>query len=320
MLVGSLFTGIGGLDLGLEHAGMRVVWQCERDEYCRRVLAKHWPGIPCYADVRDVEERSAQRVDLVCGGFPCQPFSVAGKRKGEQDERNLWPEMLRVVGALKPKWVMGENVPGIVPTEYFERVCGDLERLDYEVLPLEIPALAFGAPHIRYRLFVVAHSKRERLRLESGRRGGPSREGSILVERNGAAWNVADANGERQQQPEGDEREKRRRPSDCGAIRSMAEATVKRRLTRRESHAEEGAERREPDRSGIGASVADAHSESSGRPTESWGECNQWSVEPYVGRVAHGVPARVDRLRALGNAVVPQVAEWIGRRIIEADK
>ena len=154
--VGSLFSGIGGLDLGFERAGFRIAWMCEKDQFCRRVLARHWPGIPIYEDVHDVSAKSVPGVDVLIGGFPCQPVSVAGKRRGHEDERWLWPEMLRLVRELRPRWVVAENVPGL-RTLGADRVIEDLEESGYAVWPLVVGADDVGAPHRRKRVFLVAH-------------------------------------------------------------------------------------------------------------------------------------------------------------------
>lgn len=162
MRFGSLFSGIGGLDLGLERAGMKCAWQCEVDPFARRVLAKHWPEVPRYEDVRTLEVESLERVDLVCGGVPCQPFSSAsrGRRKGTADDRWLWPSMLRVVEGIRPAWVLVEEVPHF-DGPGLEEMVSDLEASGYEVAPpLEIPACAFGHDHRRSRLWVLAHTDR----------------------------------------------------------------------------------------------------------------------------------------------------------------
>ena len=250
MRFGSLFTGIGGIDLGLERAGMKCVWQIEIDDYCRRVLEKHWPDVRRYADVAQCGAHNLESVDLICGGFPCQPWSLVGKRTGERDNRNLWPQMRRIVEDLRPVWVLGENVPGI--GDYLDKICDDLEACGYEVLPLEIPAAAFGAPHLRYRTFVVAHlacarqPQRARLAGQTGQAG-----------------------------------------------RSISAAN---------SHKEQWSKEQR----------------FTSQRQDIWAQ----SPEPGMGRVVHGLPPRVDRLArrrvaALGNAVVPQVAEWIARRIMQ---
>ena len=157
MKFGSLFTGIGGIDLGFERAGMKCAWQVEIDDYCNRVLEKHWPNVERFRDVRTVGKHNLAPVDLIAGGFPCQPHSVAGKRRGKEDDRNLWPEFMRIVRELKPRWVVGENVPGIITT-MLDDVLADLEGAGYTPLTFNIPASAFGANHRRYRIFVVAHA------------------------------------------------------------------------------------------------------------------------------------------------------------------
>ena len=131
LTVGSLFSGIGGFDLGLERAGMRVVWQVENDAYCRKVLAKHWPDVPCYEDIHDCGAHNLEEVDVICGGFPCQPVSVAGKQLAQDDERWLWPEFARLVGELRPRHVFVENVPGILVRGLGD-VLGDLAALGYD--------------------------------------------------------------------------------------------------------------------------------------------------------------------------------------------
>jgi len=240
---GSLFAGIGGFDLGLERAGMECAWQVEIDDYCQRVLAKHWPDVERYADVRECGAHNLAAVDLICGGFPCQPHSVAGKRKGKADDRNLWPEYRRIVAELRPQWVLGENVPGIITT-MLDEVLFDLESEGYACTTIALPAVAFDAPHRRDRVWIVADAESER-----------------------------EAAGEQWRQLRG---------------------------------IEQG-----------GEDMAYADCESTLRVAEPRDQRGHWATEPDVGRVAHGVSHRVDRLRALGNAVVPQVAEWIGRRIVQ---
>ena len=224
MRFGSLFAGIGGFDLGLERAGMECAWQVEIDPFCRRVLSKHWPDVPRFKDIHDVESRWLEPIDLICGGVPCQPFSTAsaGRGKGTDDDRWLWPQMRRIVQGLRPRFVLVEEVTGF-DGPGLEALVSDMEADGYEVIPpLEIPACAFGHDHWRPRLWILGHSDRnseprsavdgEVAELRgSGRRGGPGRVGG-----------------------------------------------------------------------------------------------------------SYGVPTRMDRLGAIGNAVVPDVAEWIGRRIMEA--
>lgn len=232
MNVLSLCSGVGGLELGFERAGMTTVGQVELNDFCRAVLTKHWPEVPKHDDVRTCVAwwRSQPRpeIHLVAAGFPCQPASLAGPRLGEDDERWLWPAVDEVIVELRPEWVVFENVPGL-RTLGLGTVLADLHRRGYTVRVGEISACAVGAPHARTRLFGVAHAPRFRRPGGRGVRPGPA-----LLEREG----------------------------------------------RGQEH---------------------------GR---------QWARGSRPHGVAYGVPARVDRLRAIGNAVVPQVAEDIGRLIV----
>jgi DNA (cytosine-5)-methyltransferase 1 len=267
---GSLFAGIGGIDLGLERAGWECRWQVEWEPFCQHVLGHHWPSVRRYGDVTRVDWDAVERVDLVAGGFPCQPVSNAGRKLAQGDERWLWPEFYRAIRALRPSLVLVENVPGLLDRGMGD-VIGGLASLGYDSEWDCVPAAAVGAPHIRDRLWVVAYpagSGYEGQRWdERGLQEGSLEEGSP---RGGAAL-LADATGERQPGP--------RQPFDAFDPTSSRYREA--------------------------ATPVDG-----GRPS-------QWESEPDVGRVAHGIPARVDRLRALGNAVVPQVVEVIGRRMIE---
>lgn len=191
----SLFTGIGGLDLAAEWAGFQTVGQCEWADYPTKVLEKHWPDVPRWRDIRSVtkqsvNDRGLRAVTVVSGGFPCQPFSTAGSRKGDKDDRYLWPEMLRVISELQPTWVVGENVAGIVSmaqsgceikmeTEtavlkdfemVLETIRLDLDRIGYESQPILIPACAVGARHRRDRIFILGHSKYDGTSASENRR------------------------------------------------------------------------------------------------------------------------------------------------------
>lgn len=157
----SLFSGIGGFDLAAEWAGWTNLFNCEIDPFCQRVLKHHFPNAEQYTDIRSTDFTLWRgRIDVLTGGFPCQPFSVAGKRKGTDDERHLWPEMLRAIREIRPRWIVGENVGGILSWSgglVFEQVCADLETEGYEVQPLVLPAAGVGAPHRRDRVWFVAH-------------------------------------------------------------------------------------------------------------------------------------------------------------------
>ena len=245
---GSLFAGIGGLDLGLERAGWRCAWQVEIDDYAKRVLAKHWPDVPKWDDVRTFPPAGDWSVDLIAGGFPCQPFSSAGKRRGTNDKRWLWPEFARVIRVLRPRFVFVENVPGLLDRG-LRYVLGDLADIGFDAEWQVLPAAAFGAPHARHRVWIVAYAQHPDTHCKRLHRAG------------------ADA------------------ARQSGKVQPRYE------------------------QGRIFGSVGEALPRSI---LGSW-----WETEPRVGRLANGVSSRLDRLRGLGNAVVPQVAEWIGRRIIE---
>lgn len=240
LTVGSLFSGIGGLELGLERAGMRVVWQVEKDAFCRKVLAKHWPSVTRYEDVKDVGKETLEAVDLICGGFPCQDVSHGGLRAGIKagTRSGLWHEYARIIRELRPRYVLVENVSGLL-SDGMGTVLGELSDCGYDAEWSLLPACALGATHTRERVFVLAYPNGL----------------------NGAPW-----------------------------IRSLQQS---RRA---------------------------AHESRNNSPLSSSDQSARLENPSSLYRVANEVPARVERNTALGNAVYPDCAEWIGHRIVEADK
>lgn len=294
MNVLSLFSGIGGLDLGLERAGMTVVGQVEIDPWCRKVLAKHWPEVPRHDDVRTcadwwaVDRRPV--VDLICGGVPCQPVSSAGKRLAQADERWLWPVTIETIGRLRPRYALLENVPGLLVRGMGD-VLGDLAQVGYDAEWDCVSASALGAPHQRDRVWIVAYPQnRQQPQLAEGAHDA----GPPIIDRAGAGGRAG-----------GGSASPRVRELGRGATSGPeAVADTSGELPR---HGHDGKGPVFPQRpqghEGLRRALSDP---------------DHWVTEPDVGRVAHGIPHRVDRLRGLGNAVVPQVAEHIGRMILAA--
>lgn len=262
-----LFSGIGGFSLGLERAGMETVAFCEYDDKCRQVLTKHWPDVPQYTDVRtltgeQLEQDGITDIGLICGGYPCQPFSNAGKRKGAEDDRHLWPEFFRLIRKIQPNWVIAENVAGHINMG-LDEVLSDLEGEGYTTQPFIIPACAINAPHRRDRVWIIAHSDKS-----------SEPNGTIDEDKGrGKLGIVGDTKGVGLE--------------GCGENQNAAYSAPSRKGETNHAF-----------------------------PSS---ELGIWETEPAVGRVANGVPGRVDRLKQLGNAVVPQIPEIIGRAIMEIE-
>jgi DNA (cytosine-5)-methyltransferase 1 len=322
-----LFSGIGGFSLGLERAGMRTVAFCEIDPFCRAVLAKHWPGVPCHDDITTFRPERGS-ADVVCGGFPCQDISVAGAGAGLSGARSgLWSELARVIGLVRPHFAIVENVSALLGRG-LGTVLGDLASIGYDAEWHCIPAAAAGAPHRRDRIWIVAYPRVSGL----GRLFQPERELWCGIEadagRDGQTWAMADSDesrqiGWRQQQQEGGKSARDVADADDAGSQRRGREIVRERASERTAGAG-GSPMADSEILGCGQGDQDRGGRSSGtRQAEEWRGPpvgGWWLTEPDVGRVAHGVPRRVDRLRALGNAVVPQVVEVIGRAIMRSSQ
>jgi len=311
MTVGSLFSGIGGFDLGLERAGMTIKWQVEIDDFCNKVLEKHWPDVKRYRDIKAIGGEELEPVDVICGGFPCQPFSAAGKRRSKEDDRYLWPEMLRIIRSVRPNWIIGENVAGIVSLA-LDDVLSDLENEGYSCQSFIIPACAVNAPHRRDRVWIIAHRNSERQLQQEGtleeqrRRIGDNNKQNAADSDNSRSRTSRDrANRERKEK---DERQERLSQHESSGYNKAASNTSYHRLQRSEW---KGTHEK-------GKTTYGSIAECNRSWTESWIQ-----VAASLCRVDDGLPRRMDRakrLKALGNAVVPQIVEIIGRAIIQIEQ
>lgn len=243
MNAGSLFSGIGGFDLGLERVGFKIEWQVEIDDYARRVLHKHWPNVPCYGDIRSIDWATVAPVDVLCGGFPCQDLSYAGKRAGlrEGTRSGLWFEYLRAIRILRPKYILVENVPGLLTNHALGRVLRDLAESGYDAEWDCLPASSVGSPHRRDRVWLLAYPN-------EGMRESIWVSNKVTMEKLGNRWKA-------------------------DQISPFTECLR--------------------------------------------ADCR---TDRYSLRRDHGFPEAVHRLEALGNAVVPQIVEALGRMILEAER
>ena len=315
-----LFSGIGGFSLaaqrvwGKEH---NIVAFCENDKYCQKVLKKHWPNVPIIETIEELNGIT-QTIDLLTGGWPCQPFSVAGKRKGKEDNRYLWHEIFRIIQETKPTWIIGENVTGIINME-LDNVLSDLEGERYETQTFIIPGCAVDARHRRNRVWITAYSDKNSKSNESkheeegqGKLGvmayskKPRIRSEFASSREGQSFecsskDVPDTERSNEQR-KCEQGQRQRKSGRCGGAEDVSNTTITRQqgqgLPFNSCNQKKNGERQTT--SAFNGSVGAI-----------------WPVEPDVGRVAHGVSSRVDRLKALGNAIVPQVVEVIMRGIKE---
>ena len=421
-----LFSGLGGFSLGLEKTGhFKTIAFCDNDKYCKLVLQKHWKEVKIYNDVKEITKKrlEADRVELpeiITGGFPCQPFSVAGKQKGTSDDRYLWPEMFRIIKELKPRWVIGENVKGITNIQdgmVFETVCTDLEGEGYEVRAFNIPAAGVGAPHRRERIWIVAHRKKsmvnaDNVRLEqhneTKKETSRWRTSTTFEPTSDVADTISNDKGREISRSNEEERgiQEEHRQDDSSARITSRTSSIRQTNNGHEDvensrrTLRQGTELREKNEDEVGEGYANQY-QRSGSPSESnvantegyrWNSKTQsemdekknrrkegrrfkdssedvanaeqsrsssesirnigsleeessrekergnqssirtstrstdvansswWQSEPDVGRVAHGIPGRVHRLKALGNSIIPKIAEEIGNAIIKAER
>ena len=397
----SLFSGIGGLDLAAEWAGIETVGQCEWAEYPTKVLEKHWPDVPRWKNIQTLTgenfyERTGRRtVDIISGGFPCQPFSVAGKQRGKEDDRYLWPEMVRVIKELRPTWVVGENVAGIVRMALPD-ILSELETCGYRTRTFLIPACAIGARHRRYRVAIVGYSEHNgsssteitRSNQKTGRGQQERKKEAGESAGTGESRNyeyVANAYAERELQSAGNKQDIGNGISNSCKTLANAEGQFEGRLPIRTKPKKPGfiiSGKNVQHTNGTGRKEQYTTAESDKEGFTGWGcdagnVCNAtsqrlsnrteesmggqrtqeqesersmrrtvesvlggmvdgfpagmdgdldfiinhyWDEEPGIPRIATGIEHRVDRLKCLGNAVVPQQFYPIFKAIAEVEK
>ena len=312
-----LFSGIGGFSRGLEATGFfKTTRFVENDPYCQAVLRYHWPDIPVLGDIKSARRPDfPERTDLVCGGFPCQPFSQAGKQQAQDDPRHLWPEMFRLIRECRPTWVVGENVVGLIRLG-LDEVLADLESEGYSTRTFNIPACSVGAPHLRQRLWIVAHSDSES--EPDGSFDGNAGQRQLGFEfvgntqHNGLSPSKVSGGLLNQSKKQKGKNKIRKPAGTSGTSAHVADSKSKR-------HGGRGGKERGT-KQGVVLSKK-SKGRTVGREAEGCGESYRteqwWEVEPNVGRLVDGLPNRVPQLRALGNSIIPQIAEKIGQAIKE---
>ena len=282
-----LCSGIGGFSLGFEWAGLsRPILFCDIEPWSRQILKKHWPDVPIAEDVKelanDPDRFISGRVDILTAGYPCQPFSVAGNQRGTEDPRHIYPYISRIVAHKRPTWCVFENVYGHVSLG-LDEVLNDMEGQGYSTRPFIVPASAVNAPHKRDRLWIIARNMADT-------EGRKSREQTEWQRGEGVGGGSSDSGGNKKERSE--------------AMAYTDNEGSQRRLSGGQSEGWQG-------ELGYSGRSSSAHRQP---------EKDFWAVEPNVGRVAHGIPRRVDRLKGLGNAIVPQIAQKIGETILKLEK
>ena len=379
-----LCSGIGGFSLGFEWAELSTpILFCDTEEWCRKILAKNFPNVPIATDVKELAhdpKRNVPDCDILTAGYPCQPFSVAGRQKGFEDDRHIWPYILRIVAHKRPTWCVFENVHGHIALG-LDQVLADLEAEGYSTRTFIVPACGVNAPHRRDRLWIVGNAQHDG--SSTAKVGGVNEEdargasqGQSQTEQSSGAsgrkddgslrQELADPNGigrgggngtgrgtgernvqsekqgrsslgreaERCGEPRGEDvayskgiiqdgiRGEANQVSDRGDTRLELERCGQRQFSggSEQNVADTQSEQSTPDDNGGEQGAVSEPQQVQPRGSDSWGGrgCN-WEIEPDVGRVAHGIPRRVDRLKGLGNAIVPRIAMNIGLAIKEED-
>jgi len=294
-----LFSGIGGFTLAGEWAGFKTIAFCEKEEFCQKVLKKHWPEIPIIEEIRDFDGAKWRGATLLTGGFPCQPFSVAGQRRGKEDDRYLWPEMLKVIKEAKPHWIFAENVPGIFRMA-LDTVLADLEGEGYTAGTFIIPACGLNAPHKRNRVWIIANSIDDGMRRGShGNSEGGKR--TLQTERSNShapdsdRFNGNDAGFGSGKIPQQKKTEIQRSENLYISKGIDSNPTKQFRGTKQRLRQSEGYASREAIRN-------------------AW-QISWLEVAACFCRVDDGISDRIHRLKALGNAIVPQIAYEILKKI-----
>jgi DNA (cytosine-5)-methyltransferase 1 len=327
----SLCSGIGGFDLAFVRCGMEIVGQVEIDPFCLKVLAKHWPTVKRMENIFDVRGDEFGEIDLVCAGIPCQPYSCAGKRLGAADDRAIWPEIFRIIKAIHPNWIIIENVAGFVSMA-LDQVLADLEGEGYSTQSYNIPACGVNAPHRRDRVWIVAYSlnRRSQKRWAEGAKcleGSPeTREetGNDLSAIKESGSNVADSEGQQDRRLQ----QCQLQPDTRAGSQNVADSPVARSggLSVQSGRPHEAGTDADRD----GEDVFDTTSQ--GLPDWAGGEVERPSplteferpggreIERDFCGVSHGISHRVDRLKALGNAVIPEIPEIFGLMIQEIER
>ena len=323
-----LFSGLGGFSLGLEATGgFETVAFCDIEKFPRKVLKQHWPDVKQYKDIKELtyerlQEDGIGNIDIITGGYPCQPFSVAGRQRGEKDKRHLWPEMFRLIKECRPTWIIGENVGGHIKLG-LDTVLSDLESEGYSTRTFSISASSIGANHKRERIWIVAHSEcngsstteiergiektiSEKSERENNTLNIERASGISITKKNVANSNSNDGRTRSSSEPQG--RQTRMEHGSSSTRQSFEKSnsyvadTESSNRYEYEINGEHGK-----------AKTQEIFRNRSGLPREStW-----WSFEPEVGRVANGIPNRVDRLKCLGNSVVPQIPYILGLSILK---